>query len=52
VKYVIVSGPSFGTVSSLEALGGKEVYANPLTSAYQQLQQINDKLQKAGKPVS
>jgi membrane-bound lytic murein transglycosylase MltF len=50
VKYVIVSGPGFGTVSSLEDLGGKEVYANPLTSAYQRLQQINDKRQKAGKP--
>jgi membrane-bound lytic murein transglycosylase MltF len=51
LKQVVVSGPNFGTVSSLEDLGGKEIYANPLTVPYQALQQINDKLQKAGKPL-
>jgi len=51
VKQVVVSVPKFGSVSSLESLGGKEIYANPLTVPYQALQQINDKLQKAGKPL-
>ena len=51
VKKVIVSGPKFGSVSSQEDLGGKEIYVNPLTVQYQALQQINDKLQKAGKPL-
>ena len=51
VKQVIVSGPDFGTVSSLEGLGGKEVYVNPLTVNYQNLQRVNETLQKAGKPT-
>jgi ABC-type amino acid transport substrate-binding protein len=51
VKQVTISGPKFGTVSSLEDLGGKEIYANPLTVQYQALQEINDKLQKTGKPL-
>jgi membrane-bound lytic murein transglycosylase MltF len=51
VKHVIVTGPNFGTVSSLEELGGKQVYVNPLTVNYERLQQVNDKLQKAGKPL-
>jgi ABC-type amino acid transport substrate-binding protein len=51
VKQVIVSGAKFGTVSSLEDLGGREIYANPLTVPYQALQQVNDRLQKAGKAL-
>ena len=51
IKQVIISGPKFGTVSSFEDLGGKQIYANPLTVPYQALQQINDHLQKAGKPL-
>jgi membrane-bound lytic murein transglycosylase MltF len=51
VKQVTVSGATFGTVSSLEDLGGKEIYANPLTVPYQALQQVNDRLQKAGKAL-
>ena len=50
VKQVIVTGPKFGTVSSLADLGGKEVYVNPLTVNYQNLQRVNETLQKAGKP--
>jgi membrane-bound lytic murein transglycosylase MltF len=50
VKQVIVTGPNFGTVSSLEDLGGKEVYVNPLSVNYEKLQQLNQTLQKAGKP--
>jgi membrane-bound lytic murein transglycosylase MltF len=49
VKEVVVSGPNFGTVSRVEELGGKEIYANPLSVAYQDLQQLNEKLKKEGK---
>ena len=31
VKQVLVTGPTFGAASSLEDLGGKEVYVNPLS---------------------
>ena len=51
VKQVIVSEPKFEIGSSFDDLGGKEVFANPLTVQYQALQQINDKLQKQGKPL-
>ena len=49
VTQIIVTGPNFGTVSTLADLGGKEVYANPLTTYYQNLQGANETLQKAGK---
>ncbi len=50
VKQIIVTGSNFGTVSSLDDLGGKEVYVNPISANYQNLQQVNQQLQKAGKP--
>ncbi len=50
VREIIVSGPDFGTASSVEDLGGKEIYVNPLTVAYQDLEQLNAKLKQAGKP--
>jgi membrane-bound lytic murein transglycosylase MltF len=49
VKQLIVTGPDFGTVSSLEDLGGKQIYVNPLTVNYQSLQQLSSRLQKEGK---
>src|SRR5271169_332963 len=49
VSQIIVTGKNFGAVSSLADLGGKEVYANPLTSYYGNLQKVNEDLQKAGK---
>lgn len=49
VTQIIVTGPSFGALSTLRDLGGKEVYANPLTTYYQNLEKANDALQKAGK---
>ncbi len=48
VTQIIVTGPGFGAVSSLADLGGKEVYVNPLTSYYENLQKANETLQKAG----
>ena len=50
VKQVLVSGPNFGAVSSLDDLEGKQVYVNPLSVNYQNLQRVNTGLQKAGKP--
>lgn len=49
VTQIIVTGPGLGPVSTLADLGGKEVYANPLTSYYQNLQKANEQLQKSGK---
>lgn len=52
IKQVIVTGPDFGTVSSLQDLSGKEVYVNPLSTMYQNLLQLNATLEKAGiKPI-
>lgn len=51
VKQVIVSGPDFGTASSLADLGGKQIYVNPLAVNYQSLQLLSSKLQKEGKPA-
>lgn len=50
-KQVLVTGPNFGNITSLADLGGKEIYANPLTVQYPVLQEANDKLKKAGKPL-
>ena len=50
VKLVVVSGPKFGDVTNLDGLGGKVIFVNPLSVSYQNLQQLNQSLQKAGKP--
>jgi len=49
VKQIIVTGPKLPQISTLEDLSGKEVYANPLTVYYQNLQRLSESLQKAGK---
>ena len=46
VSQIIVTGQNFGTVSTLADLGGKEVYVNPLTTYYANLQKANETLQK------
>ncbi len=51
LKQVVVSGPDFGTVTTVEDLGGKEIYVNELSVSYQRLQQLNDKLKQEGKPL-
>jgi membrane-bound lytic murein transglycosylase MltF len=51
VKQVLVSGENFGTVSDLNDLGGKQVYANPLSVNYEKLQRINEGLRNAGKSL-
>jgi membrane-bound lytic murein transglycosylase MltF len=50
VDQIVVSGPKFGSVSSLEGLGGKQIYLSPLLASYEKLQQVSQNLQKAGKP--
>lgn len=51
VTQLIVTGSNFGAVSKIADLGGKEVYANPLTTYYQNLQKANETLRKDGKPL-
>ena len=50
VKQVIVTGPKSPLITGLEDLSGKEIYVNPLTVYYENLQQLSESLQKAGKP--
>jgi membrane-bound lytic murein transglycosylase MltF len=50
VKQVIVTGPKAPAIASLEELSGKEVYVNPLTDYFENLKQVSDSFQKAGKP--
>jgi membrane-bound lytic murein transglycosylase MltF len=49
VTQIIVTNKDLGPVSSLADLGGKEVYVNPLTTYYENLQKANQTLQKDGK---
>ncbi len=51
LKQVVVSGPDFGTVTTVEDLGGKEIYVNELSVSYQRLLQLNEKLKQEGKPL-
>ena len=50
VKQVIVTGPKAPKITNLEDLSGKEVYVNPLTAYYENLQHLSESLQKAGRP--
>jgi ABC-type amino acid transport substrate-binding protein len=49
VSQIIVTGAKYGAVSTLEGLGGKEVYVNPLTVYYENLQKVNAAIKKSGK---
>jgi membrane-bound lytic murein transglycosylase MltF len=50
VKQILVTGKSFGAVTSLQDLGGKKVFVNPITTYYVNLEKVNDTLLKEGKP--
>ena len=50
VKQVIVTGPTAPPIATLEDLSGKEIYVNPLTVYYENLQDLSESLQKVGKP--
>jgi membrane-bound lytic murein transglycosylase MltF len=49
VTQIIVTGPPNGAISTLEELSGREVYVNPLTVFYENLQKVNDSLRMSGK---
>jgi membrane-bound lytic murein transglycosylase MltF len=48
VQQIIVTAPDFAPVSTLEELGGREVYVNPLTVYYENLQKVNASLRASG----
>jgi membrane-bound lytic murein transglycosylase MltF len=48
LQQIIVTAPDFGPVSTLEELGGREVYVNPLTIYYKNLQKVNASLRASG----
>ena len=50
VKQIIVTQKDFGPLSSLEQLGGKKVFVNPLATYYENLEKVNESLRKQGKP--
>jgi len=49
VSQIVVTGPSLSAASSFDDLAGKEIYVNPLTTYYDNLNKLNDSLRKAGK---
>jgi membrane-bound lytic murein transglycosylase MltF len=51
VSQIVVSGSSFGSFSTLQELGGKEIYVNPVMTSYENLEKANETLQKAGKTL-
>ncbi len=51
VKQIIVTRKGPGTLSSLQDLGGKKVFVNPLTTYSSNLEKVNESLRKQGKPT-
>ena len=51
VKQILVTGKDFGPVSSLQDLGGKKIFVNPITTYYANLEKVNEGLRKQGKPT-
>jgi membrane-bound lytic murein transglycosylase MltF len=49
VSQVIVTGPKAPAVTNLEDLSGKEIYVNPLTVYYENLQRLSASFQAAGR---
>jgi membrane-bound lytic murein transglycosylase MltF len=49
VTQIIVTGLKVGSVSSFEDVSATEVYVNPLTTYYENLQKMNASLQRTGK---
>ena len=50
MKQIVVTGKGFGPVSSLQDLGGKKIFVNPLTTYSANLEKVNESLRKQGKP--
>ena len=51
VTQIVVTGARAGQLSTLADLGGKPVYVNPLSVNYQNLQRVDERLKKEGKPL-
>src|SRR5262245_32860142 len=51
VTHVVVTGKDVPVGSGFDDLGGKPIYVNPVTVAYDDLNRINEERQKAGKPT-
>ena len=49
VKQIVVTGKDLGSVASLEDLGGKKVFVNPIATYYENLEKVNDSLRQKGK---
>jgi membrane-bound lytic murein transglycosylase MltF len=49
VKQIVVTRSDYASMSTIADLSGKEVYVNPLTTYYQNLQAANETLKKSGK---
>jgi membrane-bound lytic murein transglycosylase MltF len=50
VRQVLVTGPRAPAIANLEDLGGREVYVNPLTVYYENLQRLSKDFERAGRP--
>jgi membrane-bound lytic murein transglycosylase MltF len=48
VTEIIVSGPEYAAVSKLQGFGGKQVFVNPVTNYYDNLQKVNASLKENG----
>ena len=49
-KQIVVTGPTAAGIDKIDDLSGKEIYVNPITNYYENLQNLNASFQKAGKP--
>jgi membrane-bound lytic murein transglycosylase MltF len=49
VKQIIVTGPTGPSLEKLDDLSGKEIYANPITNYYENLERLSDSFQESGK---
>jgi membrane-bound lytic murein transglycosylase MltF len=50
VQQVVVRGPKAPSIVSLEELSGKEIYVNPLSVYFENLQRVSQSFQKQGRP--
>ena len=49
VPQIVVTGPGLANISSFDDMAGKTIYANPLTTYYDNVKSLSDARQKAGK---
>ena len=49
---IVVTGKDLGLLASLEDLGGKKVFVNPIATYYENLEKVNDSLRQKAKRQS